>query len=83
MQDGDSAISTPIELSARVQSSVTVSRLAALVVAATLLDGHGFAEAARPLGVVAAGVLALRRAPFVGVLATAAVAAGSRLAGVR
>jgi branched-subunit amino acid transport protein len=57
--------------------------LIALAAIAALTAGHGFAGWARPAGVLVAGVLAARRAPFpVVVLAAAGVTALLRLAGV-
>ena len=57
--------------------------LIALATTSALTSGHGFAGWARPCGVLAAGVLAARRAPFpVVVLAAAGVTALLRLAGV-
>ena len=58
-------------------------RLAALVAVSALTEGHGFAGFARPAGVLVAGVLAWRKAPFaLVVVAAAATAALMRLAGV-
>jgi hypothetical protein len=55
----------------------------ALVVVAALTERHGFAGWARPAGVLVAGVLAYRRAPFpVVVLAAAATTALLRLGGI-
>src|SRR5580700_219538 len=60
-----------------------VVMLAALVATTALTKGHGFAGYARPAGVLAGGVLAWRKAPFlVIVLTAAAVTAVLRLAGV-
>jgi branched-subunit amino acid transport protein len=57
--------------------------LAALVATTALTKGHGFAGFARPAGVLAGGVLAWRKAPFlVVVLAAAGVTAVLRLLGV-
>ncbi len=57
--------------------------LIALAATSALTVGHGFAGWARPSGVLVAGVLAVRRAPFpVVVLAAAATTALLRLAGV-
>lgn len=57
--------------------------LIALAVTSALTEGHGFAGWARPAGVLAAGVLAARRAPFPAVvIAAAGVTALLRLAGV-
>ncbi|MBA0126032.1 AzlD domain-containing protein [Haloechinothrix sp. YIM 98757] len=61
----------------------TVVLLAALVATQALVDGEGFAGWARPAGVLAGGVLAWLKAPFlVVVLAGAAVAAALRMVGV-
>jgi branched-subunit amino acid transport protein len=66
-----------------LQAAATVL-LAALVATTALTEGHGFAGLARPAGVLAGGVLAWRKAPFlVVVLAAAAVTAVARLLGVR
>jgi branched-subunit amino acid transport protein len=57
--------------------------LIALAATSALPEGHGFAGWARPAGVLVAGVLAARRAPFpVVVLAAAGVTALLRLAGL-
>lgn len=57
--------------------------LIALAATSALTAGHGFAGWARPAGVLVAGVLAVRRAPFpVVVLAAATVTALLRLAGI-
>jgi branched-subunit amino acid transport protein len=57
--------------------------LIALAATSALTSGHGFAGWARPAGVLVAGVLAVRRAPFpVVVVAAAGVTAMLRLAGV-
>jgi branched-subunit amino acid transport protein len=67
----------------RMFANATSVLLIALVLTSTWYAGHGFAGWARPAGVAAAGVLALRRAPFpVVVLTAAAVTALLRLAGV-
>lgn len=61
----------------------TVVLLTALVATATFIDGSDIASPARILGVVAGGVLAWRRAPFViVVLVAAGTAALLRLAGM-
>src|SRR5262245_39526653 len=52
--------------------TATVVRLSALVVTAALVEGGSPAGVARPVGVVVAGVLAWRRAPFVVVVVAAA-----------
>lgn len=60
----------------------TIVLLAALVATTALTQGHGFAGYARPAGVLAGGVLAWRKAPFlVVVIGAAAVTALLRLAG--
>ena len=57
--------------------------LIALAATSALFNGHDLAGWARPSGVLVAGMLAARRAPFpVVVLAAAAVTALLRLAGV-
>jgi branched-subunit amino acid transport protein len=57
--------------------------LIALAATSALTAGHAFAGWARPAGVLVAGVLAARRAPFpVVVIAAAGVTALLRLAGV-
>jgi branched-subunit amino acid transport protein len=57
--------------------------LIALAATSALTQGHGFAGWARPAGVLVAGILALRRAPFpVVVVAAAATTALLRLCGV-
>lgn len=64
-------------------AAVTVAVLAGLVVTQALFDGREPAGWARPLGVVVAGVLVWRRAPFlVVVLAATAVTALLRLLGL-
>ncbi|MGY4926310.1 AzlD domain-containing protein [Streptomyces sp. 900105755] len=75
-----------VEIPARVQelaSAGAVVLLVALLATGALTEGGGFAGIARPAGVLAAGVLAWRRAPFaVVVLGAAAVTALLRAAGV-
>jgi branched-subunit amino acid transport protein len=67
----------------RLLEAAAVVLLAALVATTALTKGHGFAGLARPAGVLAGGVLAWRKAPFlVVVLAAAAVTAVLRLLGV-
>jgi branched-subunit amino acid transport protein len=57
--------------------------LIALAVTSALFNGHDFAGWARPTGVLIAGVLAARHAPFpVVVIAAAGITALLRLAGV-
>jgi branched-subunit amino acid transport protein len=68
----------------RLLAAAAVILLAALTVTTALTEGHGFAGLARPAGVLAGGVLAWRKAPFlVVVLAAAATTAVLRLLGVR
>jgi branched chain amino acid efflux pump len=68
---------------ARLLEAAAVILLAALVATTALTQGHGFSGFARPIGVLAAGVLAWRRAPFLVVVVTAAaVTAVVRLLGV-
>jgi branched-subunit amino acid transport protein len=67
----------------RLLSSAAAVLLASLAATSALTAGHGFAGWARPAGVLAAGVLAARRAPFpVVVVTAAAVTALLRLCGV-
>jgi branched-subunit amino acid transport protein len=64
-----------VELSSRVRGMLSVAAtvlLCALVATSALAAGHAFAGWARPAGVLAGGVLAARRAPFL-VAVTAAV----------
>ncbi|MCF3132488.1 AzlD domain-containing protein [Streptomyces olivochromogenes] len=75
-----------VELPARLQellSAGAVVLLVALLATGGLTEGGGFAGWARPAGVLAGGVLAWRRAPFVVVvLGAAGVTALLRAAGV-
>jgi branched-subunit amino acid transport protein len=75
-----------LRISDRLQRLISVAAavlLVALIATAALTEGHGFDGAARPAGVLVAGVLAVRRAPFpVVVIAAAATAAVLRLLGV-
>ncbi|MFI9175448.1 AzlD domain-containing protein [Streptomyces lincolnensis] len=75
-----------VELSARVQELLSASAivlLVALLATGALTEGGGFAGWARPAGVLVAGVLAWRRAPFaVVVLGAAGTTAVLRAAGV-
>ena len=73
------------ERARRLTDTAAVVLLAAVAATAALLQGDSFAGVARPAGVLVAGVLAWRRAPFlVVVVAAAATAALLRLAlGVR
>jgi branched chain amino acid efflux pump len=64
-------------------SVAAVVLLIALAATAALTQGHDFAGWARPAGVLAGGVLAVRRAPFpVVVITAAATTAMLRLCGV-
>ncbi|MCD7444427.1 AzlD domain-containing protein [Streptomyces lincolnensis] len=75
-----------VELSARVQellSAGAIVLLVALLTTGALTEGGGFAGWARPAGVLVAGVLAWRRAPFaVVVLGAAATTAVLRVMGL-
>ncbi|MEW9528361.1 AzlD domain-containing protein [Microbispora sp. NPDC049125] len=67
----------------RLLTAAAAVLLVALVATAALTEGHGFAGPARPAGVLVAGVLALRRAPFpLVVIAAAVTTAVLRLCGV-
>ena len=67
----------------KLLESAAVVLLAALVATTALTRGHGFSGFARPAGVLVAGILAWRKAPFlVVVLAAAATTALLRLLGV-
>lgn len=67
----------------RLLSVAAAVLLTALVAINALTQGHGFAGWARPAGVLIAGVLAVRRAPFpVVVIAAIATTALLRLAGL-
>ena len=67
----------------RLLEAAAVVLLAALVATTALTEGHGFSGFARPAGVLVAGVLAWRKAPFlVVILAAAATTAILRLLGV-
>jgi branched-subunit amino acid transport protein len=67
----------------RLLEAAAVIMLAALVATTALTEGHAFSGLARPAGVLVAGLLAWRKAPFLTVvLAAAAVTALLRLAGV-
>lgn len=75
-----------LEIPDRVQrllSAATAVLLVALVASATLTQDQGFAGWSRPAGVLVAGALALRRAPFpLVVIAAATTTALLRLCGV-
>ena len=67
----------------RLLEAAAVVMLAALVATTALTEGHGFSGFARPAGVLVAGVLAWRKAPFlVVVIAAAGTTAILRLLGV-
>jgi len=67
----------------RTMATAAVVLLTALVGTTALTEGHELAGVARPIGVVVAGLLAWRKAPFVViVLSAAATASGLRLLGV-
>ncbi|HYU83929.1 MAG TPA: AzlD domain-containing protein [Kribbellaceae bacterium] len=73
-------ISAPVQ---RLMSTGATVLLVALLATAALTRTQGFAGWARPAGVLVAGLLAWRRAPFVVVVvAAAATTALLRLAGV-
>ena len=64
-------------------STAATVLLVALIATSALTDGGSFAGIALPAGVLAGGVLAWRKAPFVVVVVAAAVvAAGLRALGV-
>jgi branched-subunit amino acid transport protein len=72
----------PPRLTELLSTAATVL-LVALIATAALTDGGSFAGIALPAGVLAGGVLAWRKAPFVVVVVAAAVvAAGLRALGV-
>jgi branched-subunit amino acid transport protein len=75
-----------VELPARLQellSAGAIVLLVALLATGALTESGGFAGWARPAGVLVAGVLAWRRAPFaVVVLGAAGATAALRAAGV-
>jgi branched-subunit amino acid transport protein len=67
----------------RVLETAAIVLLTALVATTALTQGHAMAGPARPIGVVLAGILAWRKAPFlVVVLGAAAATALLRLAGL-
>jgi branched-subunit amino acid transport protein len=67
----------------RLLPAASAVLLVALVAVSALTDGQGFTGWARPAGVLVAGVLAVRRAPFpVVVIAAAVTTAVLRLLGV-
>jgi branched chain amino acid efflux pump len=75
-----------LSIPARLERLLSVAAsvlLAALAATGALTEGHGFAGWARPAGVLAGGILAVRRAPFpVVVIAAMATTALLRLCGV-
>ena len=75
-----------LSIPARLERLLTVAAsvlLTALLATDALTQGHGFADWARPAGVLTGGVLAVRRAPFpVVVVAATATTALLRLCGV-
>ena len=67
----------------RLFTSAAAVLLMALAATSALTAGHDFAGWARPAGVLAGGVLAVRRAPFLAAVVVAVVTtAALRLAGV-
>ena len=75
-------VTVPIA-SERLFADAAAMLLIALAATSALTEGHGFAGWARPAGVLVAGLLAARRAPFpVVVIAAAGVTALLRLAGL-
>lgn len=63
-----------------LMSTGAIVLLVALCATSTLFDGREWADPARPLAIVVAGVLAWRKVPFLAlVLVAAGVAAGVRL----
>ncbi|PQP11442.1 AzlD domain-containing protein [Rhodococcus opacus] len=67
----------------RTMATAAVVLLTALVGTTALTEGHDLAGVARPTGVVVAGLLAWRKAPFIVVVSSAAATtAGLRLLGV-
>ncbi|NYE95187.1 branched-subunit amino acid transport protein [Psychromicrobium silvestre] len=83
---GGTVLRRRVKISVRAERVMTVAVVvlfSALVMTSALIEGHGFAGFARPAGVLVAGFLAWRKAPFVlVVLAAALTAAGLRLLGV-
>jgi branched-subunit amino acid transport protein len=80
------ALRSRVELSPRVEKLMMVGvavLFSALVATSALIENQEFAGYARPAGVLAGGILAWRKAPFVlVVIAAAATAAGLRLLGL-
>jgi branched-subunit amino acid transport protein len=75
-----------LSIPARLERLLSVAAsvlLTALAATDALTEGHGFAGWARPAGVLAGGILAVRRAPFpVVVIVAMATTALLRLCGV-
>jgi len=72
-----------IELPERVEQLLSDAAVVLLVATSALMAGQQLAGLARPAGVLVAGVLAVRRAPFpVVVIAAAATTAVLRLLGI-
>jgi len=68
------------ETTRELMSTGATVLLVALCVTSTLFDGKEWADPARPIAIVVAGVLAWRRVPFLAlVLVAAGVAAGIRM----
>ncbi len=79
---GGDAAALPPRLTEVLSTAATVL-LVALIATSSLTDAGSFAGIALPAGVLAGGVLAWRKAPFVVVVVAAAlVAAGLRALGV-
>jgi branched-subunit amino acid transport protein len=82
LAEADGAAELPPRLGELLTTAATVL-LVALVATSALTDGGEFAGVALPAGVLAGGLLAWRKVPFVVVVAVAAaVAAGLRALGV-
>jgi branched-subunit amino acid transport protein len=78
----DGEVALPARVTELMSTAATVL-LVALIATSALTEGGGFAGVALPAGVLAAGVLAWRKVPFVFVvIAAAGVAAGLRALGV-
>jgi branched-subunit amino acid transport protein len=78
----DGEVALPPRVTELMSTAATVL-LVALIATASLTEGGGFAGVALPAGVLAAGVLAWRKVPFVFVvIVSAGVAAGLRALGV-
>jgi branched-subunit amino acid transport protein len=80
--NGDGAATLPPRATELMSAAATVL-LVALIATSSFTDGRDFAGVALPAGVLAGGLLAWRKAPFVVVVLVAAgVAAGLRVVGV-